>query len=75
MKKDLIPLRAANLCVNCEQISHGHLRCPGCGSSALFLLQPMLDRIPTATTLKEFTQALAKTLDKETGIYKDTRES
>lgn len=70
MVTDLIPLHKANLCVNCEQISCGHRNCPGCGSSALYLLQPMLDGIPTATTVKEFTNLLDKQI---TRIYKDIR--
>lgn len=43
-KVQIIPLREAAMCCDCETISNGKQRCPKCGSSALWLLEKWINR-------------------------------
>jgi hypothetical protein len=44
LKKSLIPLEAAFLCLDCSCISDGNRECPACSSSALLNLSNVLNR-------------------------------
>ena len=44
LKKSLIPLEAAFLCLDCSCISDGNRACPACSSSALLNLSTVLNR-------------------------------
>jgi Zn finger protein HypA/HybF involved in hydrogenase expression len=43
---DLVPLKGAVLCEDCQQISHAvHSTCPGCGSRSIWLIANLLARL------------------------------
>jgi hypothetical protein len=42
--ESLIPLQAANLCLDCETITAAHARCVACGSVALLNVARALSR-------------------------------
>lgn len=44
LKKSLIPLKEAFLCLDCSCISDGNRVCPACTSSALLNLSTVLNR-------------------------------
>ena len=44
LKKSLIPLEQAFLCLDCSCISDGNRVCPACSSSALLNLSNVLNR-------------------------------
>jgi hypothetical protein len=52
LKKSLIPLEAAFLCLDCSCISDGNVACPACSSSALLNLSNVLNR-PSETCAGE----------------------
>jgi hypothetical protein len=45
--QSLIPLQAANLCLDCETITAAHARCVACGSVALLNVARALSRPST----------------------------